>query len=230
MAPSHHPYSQMLGRFRVDLPKDAEPGPHGYIAPLPQPFPHEQRVLPLPQHGLHYSYTGRDGVDMITALHAQARMIATPSGSRISPLQRCLLQMVFDMVTPYPDHVWSSMLAIAAERYVRLLPVCLKHLADKLFACRTKKQLSNIFKKKRDSYGDGTSCSIDDPAVLVPVWCSGRQVHVRRRIFHYCPPNLWSDDYFRALISSHMMNLMAWHEQQFPGNETCFNTTTTFHS
>jgi hypothetical protein len=106
----------MYNKFRTQMPKDAKPGPHKYI-PLPTctpPFPHEE----------HYSfsrYADYAGPDRHAALKAEARKVTTPYGSRSSPLQRCLLRLVFDMVTPYPDQIWTKIIVLASGQYVRLL-------------------------------------------------------------------------------------------------------------
>ena len=130
-ASENSPFSryQMYSTFRVKLSNDAKPEPVKYAYPLPSPL--QFAILPprdvwRPDPVETYAHSdcfprcanlpGSARRQRIAVLKDQARRITTPPGSRGSQIQTCLLQMVFDEVTPYPDDIWTCFLAVAAKR------------------------------------------------------------------------------------------------------------------
>jgi hypothetical protein len=124
-------FSHMFGRFRVNLPQPEPPrhtsplrqqGPQHCVVPPPAVWmsnPEEKHTNPG-NFARYADYSGPNRRDMIATLRSEARMVSTTSGSRSSQLQRCLLRMVFDMITPWPDGIWIAFLAVASERCVRV--------------------------------------------------------------------------------------------------------------
>ena len=120
----------MYSTFRVKLSKDAKFEPVKYVSPLPSPLhftilPPRDVWRPDPKDTYAHSgcfprcanLPGSARRQRIAVLKDEARKITTPPGSRGSQIQICLLQMVFDEVTPYLDHIWTCFLAVASKRY-----------------------------------------------------------------------------------------------------------------
>jgi hypothetical protein len=117
----------MFTSFRAKVAKSE---PHKYTSPsFTQPgppygvMPPSRTVDPGEQYTDSGYFPRRAGYTgpyyqryRIAVLEAEARKVTTPSGSRASKIQKSLLQMVFDKITPFPDHDWMNILIVASKR------------------------------------------------------------------------------------------------------------------
>jgi hypothetical protein len=154
------------------------------------------------------------------------------SSSPLSQLELAMLSPRMVRVVPHFSAVYSGRCSIWSLR----IPTVsgrqfLLSLRDGMYAsysmletfdrqicdCRTNDQVINTFTQARSAAGISrlTPSSTTD---LVPVWCNGRIMHVRRIILDYCPQHLWSDEYFATLVSVNKISLMELHERRYQSN------------
>jgi hypothetical protein len=119
----------MYSSFRVGLTK---PPPQAVWRPNPV------------SHYANAGYAGRSTTDFLAA---EARKIATLPGA--AKIQSGLLRAVYDTITPFPDRVWTTYLAIVSDRCVCLLFIIIR-LSDRFIWLQLQRASAKlVFKSKR---------------------------------------------------------------------------------